>query len=480
MHCCTEHSDSEGDVSPEVNSRRERDRQWRRALSAITFEGAFSNVFVIVTGGAFLSGLAIFLGAGDFEIGLLASIPFLSQVLQLCSGYLSARIGGYKTLTIRGLTGGRTIWLLAVPLLFTTLTWRFEIFLMVVILSSAAIMLATPAWLTWMSHLVPAPIRGRYFGRRNAAISVSTVLTNLAAGFIIDQMCALDMEPMGYTILIVMGVVFGLAASHKLKSLPYDMTDKDISSRTFKDMLKPFRDEQYVSLLKTFFMWNFAIGISAIFFAVHMLEFLKMSFVEIAFYSVIVSSTAVFCNRPWGVLIDRFGSRPVLVLSALGIAFIPLIWWLPRPDFVWVLIFEGIYTGILWAGFNLAAFNMPIAASPEKDRASYLAAFSVISGLAFFAASILGGAISESMSSLSFRLGPQTIINYHILFAVSSILRFVAVLTLFNYKGPTEKGVPILINFMGHVILRRLSLSIHFFPHLIKKSNHIIHKNKDH
>ena len=88
--------------------------------------------------------------------------------------------------------------------------------------------------------------------------------------------------------------------------------------------------------------------------------------------------------------------------------------------------------------------------------------------------------ISESLSGFSFKLGPQTIINYHVLFAVSSVLRFIAVLTLLKYKGPTEKGVPILINFMGHVLLRRLALSIHFFPHLIRKSNHIIHKTMVH
>jgi MFS family permease len=480
MHCCAEHTDSENDVPPEVNHRRERDREWRRALSSITFEGAFSNVFVIVTGGAFLSGLAIFLGAGDFEIGLLASIPFLSQVMQLCSGYLADLTGGYKTLAIRGLTAGRTVWVLIIPLLFTTLAGRFEIFLLIVLISSASIMLATPAWLTWMSHLVPAPIRGRYFGRRNTAIALSTVLTTLSAGFLIDQMRALDMEPVGFSALIILAVGFGLAASHRLKRLPYWTPELKHGACTFKDVLRPFKDAQYVSLLKTFFLWNFAIGISAIFFAVHMLEFLKMSFVEISLYSVIVSSVAVFCSKPWGKLIDRFGSRSVLGLSALGIAFIPLIWWLPRPDFIWILAFEAIYTGILWAGFNLAAFNMPIAASPEKERASYLAAYSVVSGLAFFAASILGGLISESLSGLSFTFGPQTIINYHILFAVSSLLRFFAVLTLIRYKGPTEKGVPILINFMGHVILRRLALSIHFFPHLIRKSNHIIHKNKDH
>ncbi len=480
MHCSTEHTDSENAAAPEVNHRRERDREWRRALSSITFEGAFSNVFVIVTGGAFLSGLAIYLGAGDFEIGLLASIPFLSQVLQLCSGYLSGLTGGYKTLAIRGLTAGRTIWVLTIPLLFMPISARFGIFLIIVLISSASIMLATPAWLTWMSHLVPAPIRGRYFGRRNTAISISTVLTTLSAGVIIDQMRIRHLEPVGYSVLIVLAVGFGLAASHKLKGLPYRTPELNHGTCTIKDMLRPFKDAQYVSLLKMFFMWNFAIGISAIFFAVHMLEFLKMSFVEIAIYSVIVSSIAVFCSKTWGKLIDRFGSRSVLALSALGIAFIPMIWWLPRPGFIWILGFEAMYTGVLWAGFNLAAFNMPIAASPAKERASYLAAFSVISGLAFFTASILGGLISESLSGFSFRLGPQTIINYHVLFAISSFLRFIAVLTLLRYKGPTEKGVPILINFMGHVLLRRLALSIHFFPHLIKKSNHIIHKTMVH
>ncbi|MGD8922918.1 MAG: MFS transporter, partial [Candidatus Zixiibacteriota bacterium] len=75
-------------------------RSIRKWLPYITWEGAFANVFIVGTGGAFLTGMALLLGASDFEIGLLGAIPFLAQLAQICSAYLTDRNGGRKSLTL--------------------------------------------------------------------------------------------------------------------------------------------------------------------------------------------------------------------------------------------------------------------------------------------------------------------------------------------------------------------------------------------
>ena len=87
----------------------------RKSLIVNTWEGSFATVFIVLTGGAFLTGLALHLGAGDFEIGLLAAIPFIAQLAQLVAAYLVDITGRRKKITIWSIGLARQAWLMLVP-----------------------------------------------------------------------------------------------------------------------------------------------------------------------------------------------------------------------------------------------------------------------------------------------------------------------------------------------------------------------------
>ena len=116
----------------------------KKWLPYITLEASFATVFIVFTGGAFLTGLALMLGANDFEIGLLAAIPFLSQAAQLFSAYLIDRTGDRKPLVVWSLFIGRqACWILLAVFLLPS-SWRLEALVGVVILSNFATMIAAP------------------------------------------------------------------------------------------------------------------------------------------------------------------------------------------------------------------------------------------------------------------------------------------------------------------------------------------------
>ncbi len=433
-------------------------------LKYVTWEGALANVFVVLTGGAFLTGLALYWGANDFQIGLLASLPFLAQFAQIISGYLENKVGTRKKITLAGVYIGRQIWWVIVPVLFWAGNWRLEILLAVTAISGAAIMIATPEWMAWMADLIPEKVRGRYFGGRNSAIAVSTVITTLIGGLILDHFRGQKLEQYGFAIIIGISCVASLGAAWNMRNLPDQFDTRARNAFHWPQLLEPLKDRRFRPLLKALFVWNLGIGISAVFFAAHMINNLKMSFFEISIYSAIAAISGVIFNRAWGKLIDRFGSKPVVAVSAFAIALVPMIWWLPRADFVWILYFEAIYTGMVWAGFNLAAFNVPISYSPRERRTSYLAVFSVLTGAAFFLASVAGGVLAETLDSVRIPLGQQTLINYHVLFAFSSVLRFLAAMLVVAYHEPAERGSMVVLQFVGTTVLKRISMALHLFP----------------
>jgi len=446
--------------------RNDLSRTW---LWRFSLEGALGNGFIILTGGAFLTSLALYFGAGDFEIGILCAIPFLAQIAQICSSWFIEQMKSRKKLVISGFLAGRIIWLLILPLLLFSPVWRLEAFLALVIASNFAVMLATPAWLSWISDLVPVRIRGRYFGHRASAIAVSTVITTVLGGYILDWFSLRELDNFGFAVITILASIMALISVIILKKLPDPQNSSVKTHYTLKSFLEPIRDTRFRGLLSVFFIWNISIGIAAVFFAAHMLTNLKMSFTQIALYSSSVALSAIFVNRIWGKLIDRFGSKPVLAICSLGITLVPLVWLFPREDFLWILALESTYTGILWAGFNLAAFNMPIANSPQQNRPSYLAAFSVITGFGFFLASLFGGWLAETYSSLSFHIGSQTLVNYHLLFVISSILRFLSALLILKFHEPHEKSVPVMIQFIGYAALKHISLGRQILPITLRK-----------
>jgi MFS family permease len=436
----------------------------RNSLKWITLEGTFAMVFFVLTGGAFLTGLALLLGANDFEIGLLGAIPFLAQIAQLASAYMVDISGKRKAITIRSLIMARQAWWLILPLPLIGGDWRLGILLAIVVVSNIAAMMGTAAWTSWVADLVPDRIRGRYFGFRSAIIAISTITATLVGGAILDYFKGSHREGYGFAVIIGLGCAFGLIGIMQMNKLPDKLLIQNTAKIRWTYMLEPLKNKTFRHLIRVFLVWNFALGISAAFFSAQMLTNLKMSFTQISIYASAASIAAVLLNRPWGVMVDRFGSKPVLVFCAFGIAFVPLLWWIPRPGHLWILAFEAVYSGALWTGFNLAAFNIPIANSPKQSRTTYLAVFSVISGMGFFIASIMGGALAQNWKGIHWQLGPQTVINYHLLFGISSVLRILAAFMVLSFHEPAEKDVPTLIQYMGDAFIRRLSAARQLFP----------------
>jgi len=440
----------------------------RRWLPLISVEAGLATVFITFTGGAFLTGLALMLGANDFEIGLLGAVPFLAQLAQPLSAYLVDLTGARKAITVVASAIARQCWWLVLPLVLVTASWRLEAFILLVVVSNVTIMIATPSWMAWMADLIPGKLRGRYFGTRSAVVALTTVLATIGGGMILDHYRASDREPIGFAVISGIGCLFALVAVILLNRLPDRRPEEIRKPVDLSHFLAPLRSRSFRLLLNVSLGWNFAIGIAAPFFAAHMLTNLKMSFTLVSLYTALSSVMAISFNRPWGVVIDRFGCKPVMVVCAFGIAGVPLFWLFFRPDWLWLLIPEAIYSGLLWAGFNLAVFNIPMANSPRDGRTIYLAMFSVVTGIGYFVSSVLGGILAQQWSGIHWQVGPQTIVNYHILFALSSLLRLLAAAFFTTFHEPQEKRIPIMIQFMGYSVLKWLSVGRQIFPRSLK------------
>src|SRR3954470_16604658 len=113
----------------------------RRGLRLSIIEGSLSNIHVTVTAGAFLTGFALMLGAGDFELGVIAALPFLGQLFQFVGAYLEERLGERRRMTVISCGISRLLWALVAALPFLTILGpaRLPIFLLILAVSQALI-----------------------------------------------------------------------------------------------------------------------------------------------------------------------------------------------------------------------------------------------------------------------------------------------------------------------------------------------------
>jgi len=87
----------------------------RTSLKALTIESVLATIFYSIISGALLSNFLLELGAGPVEIGLLAAIPQVVNLLQPLGAYLVDRTTSFRWYFICIFVPSRLVWLILVP-----------------------------------------------------------------------------------------------------------------------------------------------------------------------------------------------------------------------------------------------------------------------------------------------------------------------------------------------------------------------------
>ena len=462
-----------------MNTQTELDKkQTEKGLRVSIYEGSFAAIFIALTTGPFLAGYALFLGANDFQLGLVAAFPFLAQAFQLPGALWVEKFQRRKKFNLWGSLLFRSIFLVFVFLPFFPQSHQTKIgiFLLFLSLSSAIANLVAVAWLSWMSDLVPEERRGRYFGFRNTILGFITLGANFAGAKLIDYFKA-DSSGIGFYLpdfiykylkenttgfgfaFIFLLAVFsaGVAAFFLTRQPEPKMVSFKEASLT-STLKIPLSDKNFRSLIYFFIYWSFVTGISAPFWTPHMLRNLHLDFYLISLFSIVAGVISLFMQPLWGKAIDKYGNKPVMIFNLFFIFFIPFLWLFVTPENIFPLWIDAVMGGIFWSGFTLASFNVVLALSPQKGRVYYLAAIAATNGLVLFLASALGGVIAQYLSEFRFFFKGQNFVNFHILFVISGIGRIFGLLFLRKIFEPKSRPAREMIEEVGYTFFNRLPL----------------------
>ncbi|MCS7230026.1 MAG: MFS transporter [Candidatus Kryptonium sp.] len=427
----------------------------RRGMRYSIIEGSFATIFIALSTGAFLTGYALMLGAEEFVIGLIGAIPFISQTMQILGAYLLRKYKSPQKLSIIYSILNRWVWFILIFLPFLKIGNEIKIliFLTILFISSSAGSILANIWTTWIGEIVPRDIWGKYFGKRTSYNNMVNIVIFFVSAWLLDYLKQIDVK-IGYLVITSICFASGVVTTFLFRYHP-DVKFEFKDRTSLKDeILKPLKDKNFRRFILFFAHWNFSVGLAAPFMTYHMLKNLNVNFSTIAIFNMLTMTFNIIFSRWWGKLIDRFGAKNVLIFNASNIAYIPVLWLIATPDFLFPLFIDAILAGVAWSGFNLAAFNIPLSKAPKENRSAYVAVLSIFSGFGYLSASMLAGYIATLLKDFSIWIFGLKFINLHILFLLSFISRIIGTIILLKIPEFGEKPFFAMVDSISSTIFK--------------------------
>jgi MFS family permease len=378
----------------------------QRGLHMYILDGICAMGMVTVQGGLYLAAFALALGASQREIGLIASIGFLSQLMQLPGLYLVMKVPKRRAITLLTVGLSRLLW---IPIILIPFFGNGSVSLLLLCLLIAALVgaLPGPAWNSLIRDLIPSERLGEINGRRIVLGTVLSLLLTLGGGYFIDYWKELypSHSLYGYAILFTVGLILGLAGLYAIANIP-ERTSSMASMVSLRELLTaPLRDGNFRALTIFLSLWTFAINMAAPFFLVYMLNRIHLSLFMVTVLVVTSQVVTILFLKIWGRLSDRFSNKTVLAVSGPMFLLCILLWCfttMPDPHrFTMILLFAiQVLGGISVAGVTIGTSNIALKLSPEGMAHGYMTVISLAANIAGALGPIVGGIFADIMSTV--------------------------------------------------------------------------------
>lgn len=366
------------------------------------------NAALWATGNALTTGplvtyLARDLGAAGLALGLLLALPNLAGVVRLAAPALIYRAGTARRacLAIYSASYLLIVGVPAIVLAVPLISRPMAVVAMISLLFAHQLLeyLATVALWSWWGDLVPAPIRGRYFARRQIVQLACTIPTMLASGYFADGWREAyrdqpDRLLLAYAIPTGIGASLLLASIVPLAMMPATRAYPQPNRKLLWSSLSlPLADRRFRRLLLFRSWFSLANGVSqTVQNLVYPKDVLGLGVGPMQVMRVTTQVGQLGVCPLAGAASDRFGNRPVLML-AQGCVSAALLFYIAAtgPATRWLLLGAWVLYAA-YAAHNICLPNLVLKLSPDLERPGYLAVIDALSSL-FHAASTIGGGL---------------------------------------------------------------------------------------
>ena len=282
-------------------------------------------------------------------------------------------------------------------------------------------MLLSPARSSWLADLVPANVRGKYFGTRAAISGTSYIGAFLMFSGVLELFH--EQQLIGFALLFFVAFVADIVCFliySRIHNTP--VTPEKDANFGFFDFLGETRQRNLGKFILFVSVFQFTVYIASPFFAPYMLNDLHFTYILFALVFASEFLAKVIIVTFWGKYADKVGNLKIMKIASFAIPLIPLLWLVSHN--VFYLVAVQLFSGACWAGFDLCSGNFIYEAAPLGKRLKYIA-YSKALSTAFMAMGALIGAYLLSVV--------RPVLGYNILtlFVLSGVLRLAVTTVMF-------------------------------------------------
>ncbi len=359
---------------------------------------------VLLSGGVF-SLFVLHLGGGKFEIGLVFCIQFIAQAIRvLAARHADARDS--KKMFTRWSTAATLSFaaVFFVAMMRPAENARTAVWFVcgVFFVSRTAMNVGSAAWMPLLGVLVPAALRGRFFGAmRRAFMLVSLGLVLLAGLYLGD-----DPSMQRFFVIFAVLIALSLIRPILILRLPDPVAKPRTPEPLLRSLARPFRDAEFrrFLLLWAYIAWAANLG------RPFLVAFLKQDLNFPSSVTVYTSSPLLLgiglSVLPWGRLADRHGTRLVILLGVGGLS-MGLVIFALCPHYASMPLLAGfiaaaalLVVGIALGGLGIGQSVRIMHMSPARYRASYVSTLFIAQGLIGAVTSGVAGFALDRLSAV--------------------------------------------------------------------------------
>lgn len=393
------------------------------AGSLFIMQVIFGTGFTFLTGGIFLSGFAIYMGASDLLVSYISMIANICGISILFFSSLIGRFHNFKKITI-GLTicsKLTTLLIILIPLLVPSKT-QILVFVLLMIFAFTLQAQTTVVLNNWMVTFLDEQQSGRYIALRQAFVLSVTIILSLVGGRLLD---AVSGAYIGFVILFLVALLMAVLEIISLLQIPDAPQQRPIHKKmSFSDMIWiPMKSKLFFHFVLYIFLFYLALSLADSFTVVYMMRYLELPYTTTTIMQMLISLPQILLLGVWGRLSDKKGAQFTLTTSIWFFIGETLFLGLSNSQNLYVFLpIAFLFAAVANAGFTVSVFNRRYALMPQEGRILYDNFYSAAVGLAFILGPVIGGAVKLLLESSYWIKSSIPFGNIRLLYGVSTIL----------------------------------------------------------
>ena len=387
----------------------------------------FTGIFTTIIMGTYLTGLMIEMGADDDFINLSSALTSVCSIAQLIAPMIFERKSFRKSILIamRAVYQFMNILLIAIiPLLPIPKSLKLFLFMMVIVALNLINSVSLPGISIWQMQSIPDGKHSNYFTASSICAHVSTVLSGVIAGNLVDGFTAGGVSIAGLSpkmcaflalrLIALVFCIFEIICMIKMTEEPYDV-EREKRKLNLSLLIEPIKNASFMKTVLIYVSFHFASGIVGQYFNIYLIEIVKVPYTLFS-YGLIISMPFYLVMIPiFSRLVNKYTWNKVLpfLIFGTGCAYIfnMLITLESLYFYHFVMVVYYMFTPSVMVVFSY----LPYTNMPNENRTSYISFFTISGLIALFLGTLFGMLFMNITDGLVIEIFGKEFVNYQYL-----------------------------------------------------------------